>query len=103
VHKSNCRGRHRRDACSIAWRCRFLTARRSHEDAIAANEPDAVRNGPKSKKRPPTASSAPDAIDATPGSEAHPTHRLICAQVDVKVAVGDAVSAGDPMVVRSSA
>ena len=21
--------RHRRDACSIAWRCRFLTARRS--------------------------------------------------------------------------
>jgi pyruvate carboxylase len=33
---------------------------------------------------------------------AHPTHWLICAQVDVKVAVGDAVSAGDPMVVLSA-
>ena len=30
--------RHRRDACSMAWRCRFLTARRSqHGRAIAAN------------------------------------------------------------------
>ena len=27
---------------------------------------------------------------------------MICAQVDVKVAVGDAVSAGDPMVVLSA-
>ena len=37
----------------------------SHEDAIVANAPDAVRTGPKSKKRPPTACSPPDAIDAT--------------------------------------
>ena len=26
--------RHRRDACSIAWRCRFLTARRSQHGRI---------------------------------------------------------------------
>ena len=33
--------RHRRDACSIAWRCRFLTARQSqHGSVIAA--PDSL-------------------------------------------------------------
>ena len=28
--------RHRRDACSMAWRCRFLTARRSQDDRVIA-------------------------------------------------------------------
>ena len=42
VHKSNCRGalpRHRRDACSIAWPCRFITARRSQNGRIVAVHP----------------------------------------------------------------
>ena len=37
VHESNCRGaspRHRRDASSTAWRCRFLTARQSQHDRV---------------------------------------------------------------------
>jgi len=62
VHKSNCRGaspatagswppRHRRDASSTAWRCRFLTARQSQHDRVL------VEKG------------------------LHPTHWLICAQV----------------------
>ena len=29
--------RHRRDACSIAWRCRFLTARRSQRGHVIAD------------------------------------------------------------------
>ena len=28
--------RHRRDACSMAWRCRFLTARRSQDGRVIA-------------------------------------------------------------------
>ena len=30
--------RHRRDACSIAWRCRFLTARRSQRGHVVAEK-----------------------------------------------------------------
>jgi hypothetical protein len=30
--------RHRRDACSIAWRCRFLTARPSQDDRVIAEK-----------------------------------------------------------------
>ena len=42
VHKSNCRGaspRHRRDACSMAWWCRFLTTRRSQHGRIDHKHP----------------------------------------------------------------
>ena len=49
MHESNCRGvspllnrewppRHRRDARSIAWRCRCLTARRSQHGRIVAEK-----------------------------------------------------------------
>ncbi len=30
--------RHRRDACSIAWRCRFLTARRGQHGSVLAEK-----------------------------------------------------------------
>ena len=30
--------RHRRDACSMAWRCRFLTARRSQDGRVIAEK-----------------------------------------------------------------
>ena len=30
--------RHRRDACSMAWRCRFLTARRSQRGHVIAEK-----------------------------------------------------------------
>jgi len=30
--------RHRRDACSMAWRCRFLTARPSHDGRVIAEK-----------------------------------------------------------------
>ena len=30
--------RHRRDACSMAWRCRFLTARRSQHGSVIAEK-----------------------------------------------------------------
>ena len=30
--------RHRRDACSMAWRCRFLTARPSQDDRVIAEK-----------------------------------------------------------------
>jgi len=30
--------RHRRDACSMAWRCRFLTARRSQDGRVIAKK-----------------------------------------------------------------
>ena len=32
------RSRHRRDACSMAWRCRFLTARRSQDGRVIAEK-----------------------------------------------------------------
>ena len=32
------RVRHRRDACSMAWRCRFLTARRSQRGRVVAEK-----------------------------------------------------------------
>jgi len=35
--------RHRRDACSMAWRCRFLTARPSQDGRVIA-ENDLVKN-----------------------------------------------------------
>ena len=39
VWKSNLRRvRHRRDACSMAWRCRFLTARRSQRGHVIAEK-----------------------------------------------------------------
>ena len=48
VHESTCRGavaessrpppRHRRDACSMAWRCRFLTARPSPDGRVIAEK-----------------------------------------------------------------
>ena len=37
--------RHRHDAFSIAWRCRFLTARRSHHSRIAAEKMNPMHTG----------------------------------------------------------
>ena len=34
--------RHRRDTCSMAWRCRFLAARRSQRGRVIAGAPDAL-------------------------------------------------------------
>ena len=38
VWKSNLRRVHRRDACSMAWRCRFLTARRNQRGHAIAEK-----------------------------------------------------------------
>ena len=38
AESSRCPSRHRRDACSMAWRCRFLTARQSQDGCVIAGK-----------------------------------------------------------------